>query len=84
MDRIAGIITQHEHFIVHLPDPQASHKYALVPPRAAQILAALEQPCPTAELPQRLQTLGFAARTGDDTQCLTQLRALHAIMGGEA
>lgn len=84
VDLVALPADQHEHFIVYLPDPQASHKYALVPPRAAQILAALEQPCPTAELPQRLQALGFAGRTDDDTLCLTQLRAQHAIIGAEA
>lgn len=84
VDLVALPPGQQEHFIVYLPDLQAAHKYAVIPPRAAQILAALAQPCAAAELPQRLQACGHVAHAPEDAQTLRQLRALHAIVGAEA
>src|SRR5262245_10774745 len=72
---------QHEHFLVYLPQPEQSHKYALLPQRAAEILAALETPCAPTQLPGRLRALGFAPHAEDDGACLVQLKHQQAILG---
>lgn len=73
--------TEQEHFVVYLPQAEASHKYGLLPARAMEILQALDHPCTRDELPGRLQALGFAPAREGDTQCLQQLRAQRLIAG---
>ena len=70
-----------EDYLIYLPAPEASHKYALLPGRAMQILQALDVPCERSQLPDRLTARGWAAVTPEDDACLGQLQTQKAIDG---
>jgi hypothetical protein len=72
---------QQEHYLIYLPNPESSHKYALLPQRGAEILEALAEPCPYEQLSQRLEALGFAPRSDEDSLYLARLKSQQAIFG---
>ncbi len=76
-DLVAGV----EHYLVHLPDLDGPHKLALLPARAAELLAALHTPCAHGELSQRLVASGGDPLTAQDDPHLALLRSLKAIAG---
>lgn len=79
-DLAAGV----EHYLVHLPDLEGAHKLALLPARAAELLAALHTPCLRGELSIRLMIKGSAPLTAQDDEHLALLRSLKAIAGAGA
>jgi hypothetical protein len=76
-----ALLVGEENYLVYLPSLDVSHKYALLPPRAMQILTVLDSPCPRLELPARLSQRGWAAETTADAAYLTQLKAQRAVCG---
>jgi hypothetical protein len=72
---------QQEHYLVYLPNPESLHKYVLLPQRAVEILAALADPCPCAQLPQRLEALGFVPHMEEDSLYIARLKSQRAVFG---
>ncbi|MDO8412511.1 MAG: hypothetical protein Q7S51_01850 [Gallionellaceae bacterium] len=68
-----------EHYLIYLPDLKSTHKFALLPSRAAEIYISLAQPCTRMQLTETLNRLGFAGHTDQDEQCLNTLIAYRAI-----
>ncbi|CAM2171613.1 hypothetical protein PSAC2689_10582 [Paraburkholderia sacchari] len=68
-----------EHYIVYLTDPQSAVRFALVPPRVAEIYDALDASRTRAALSDVLRERGHAAHTEHDDECLAMLARCHAI-----
>jgi len=70
-----------EHYLVHLPSLEGTHKLALLPARAAEVLTALHAPCTRDQLSARLVASGCAPLSARDDEHLALLRSLRAIDG---
>jgi hypothetical protein len=72
---------QQEHYLIYLPNPESSHKYALLPQRGIEIVEVLAEPCPSDQLSQRLEASGFAPCSDEDNLYLARLKSQRAIFG---
>lgn len=74
-DLAAGV----EHYLVYLPNLDSSHKFALLPLRAAEIYQALAQPCAREHLPTALEMIGCEPHDPQDDDLLNLLAKYGAI-----
>jgi len=68
-----------EHWLIYLPDLQQDRRFATLPPRAAQLFDALDQPRDATALANELVSRGAATRLENDDQYLATLARYGAI-----
>ncbi|HZW21105.1 hypothetical protein [Noviherbaspirillum sp.] len=68
-------------YLVYLTDYDSTYKFALLPPRAVEILQALTSPCLPVELSSRLAASGAAPLVAADDKHLALLKGCRAISG---
>lgn len=68
-----------EHYLVYLPDAESNVKFALLPPRAAEIYQVLVTPCTQSTLAEQMVKGGHIATTDRDQQYLRVLGGYRAI-----